>query len=799
MRVVRVNGDSWFPESKKQSASKLEVKSNRSENLFFLNNGQFHCMAVFQGRRKINRIAFKWKKGTLKILPLALTLLVSVTAIFAAKDVPTYHITAVQGDPVYLPCDISTNEEGDGMVIVLWYKGDSGTPIYSLDTRDRSLEQAERWSSDTAFSSRAYFITEKSVAELGIERIYESDAGVYRCRVDFKRAQTRNSKVNLTVIVPPQKIVILDESGIERTSVVGPYSEGSNLLLRCDVYGGNPKPLLTWLKNDQGVGEVVETLDEKIRAEILIENLGRKDLHSELTCQASNNNRTQPLSATVHIDMNFPPLDVRILGSTQSLSAGRRYDLLCQSSGSRPPASITWWKNGQRLENTKETTSNDGNITTSTLSFIASKDDAGKYLSCRSVNTVLSDEALEDGWKLQIQYIPESKIELGKNLNPETIREGTDVYFDCLIKSHPQIYKVEWRHNGRQLHHNIGQGIIISNQSLVLQGVSRLSAGNYTCVGFNTEGDGESIPFYLNVLYAPTCKPNQTRVHGVAKNEKANISCSVDANPIDVTFRWLFNNSAESIDVASSHISKSGTMSVVSYTPKTEMDYGTLLCWAKNSIGDQKVPCVFHIIAAGRPDPVHNCTKANMSMTSFSIKCGEGFNGGMPQSFSLEILESITQNLRVNLTSSLPKFNVMGLEPGVQYKALIYAFNQKGKSDPVVLPVLTLRLPEKQFTSEEEIPNFTIRLSPLMTIAALSGGALVLIISTVALILRFRRSRAGRRKNYKSSQEIAGSTGNKLDQSGCDSGDSDEKNPDVIPQPVSGCRNDLCWWSVYST
>lgn len=72
--------------------------------------------------------------------------------------------------------------------------------FYSLDTRDRSLEQAERWSSDAAFSSRAYFITEKSVAELGIERIYESDAGIYRCRVDFKRAQTRNSKVNLTVI-----------------------------------------------------------------------------------------------------------------------------------------------------------------------------------------------------------------------------------------------------------------------------------------------------------------------------------------------------------------------------------------------------------------------------------------------------------------------------------------------------------------------------------------------------------------------------------------------------------------------
>jgi len=54
---------------------------------------------------------------------------------------------------------------------------------------------------------------------------------------------------------------------------------------------------------------------------------------------------------------SVPPLDVRILGSSQALSANRRYDLLCQSSGSRPPASVTWWKNGQRLEHTKETVS----------------------------------------------------------------------------------------------------------------------------------------------------------------------------------------------------------------------------------------------------------------------------------------------------------------------------------------------------------------------------------------------------------------------------------------------------------
>ena len=45
-----------------------------------------------------------------------------------------------------------------------------------------------------------------------------------------------------------------------------------------------------------------------------------------------------------------------------------------------------------------------------------------------------------------------------------------------------------------------------------------------------------------------------------------------------------------------------GLSSVVNYTPATDLDYGTLLCSAKNSIGWQSVPCVFHIVPAGGCD-----------------------------------------------------------------------------------------------------------------------------------------------------------------------------------------------------
>lgn len=49
--------------------------------------------------------------------------------------------------------------------------------------------------------------------------------------------------------------------------------------------------------------------------------------------------------------------------------------------------------------------------------------------------------------RVQLSDKPEARILLGASLIPEDIREGTDVYFDCIVDGLPNIYKVEWRLN----------------------------------------------------------------------------------------------------------------------------------------------------------------------------------------------------------------------------------------------------------------------------------------------------------------------------------------------------------------
>lgn len=103
------------------------------------------------------------------------------------------------GGKVSLPCDILSPLPGDEVYLVLWYKDEIATPIYSFDARRGPLGQARHSSSDM-LTKKGYFNTIARPAALEISPVGQEDEGEYRCRVDFRKAQTRNYQIVVKVI-----------------------------------------------------------------------------------------------------------------------------------------------------------------------------------------------------------------------------------------------------------------------------------------------------------------------------------------------------------------------------------------------------------------------------------------------------------------------------------------------------------------------------------------------------------------------------------------------------------------------
>ncbi|XP_022903611.1 neural cell adhesion molecule 2 isoform X2 [Onthophagus taurus] len=649
------------------------------------------------------------------------------------RPIPMEDVQGVLGKKKGLPCDITPRDRDDAVAMVLWFKETILEPLYSFDVRGRQFNQAKLWSAPNIFGNRAFFRATTSPASLAIDNIQLTDEGIYRCRVDFKNSPTRNSKVNFTVIVPPERPVIYDGKRRDRTTLLEPYNEGSDVNLICEVSGGRPRPRVLWFLENRVIDDSYEMRpDGVVVNHLTFPNVGRQHLNERLICQASNTNLVPPATKLVVLNINLKPQTVDILTKEKHVSADKRYEVECRTSGSRPEAIITWWKGSRPVKKLAKNFSEQNNQSLSILTFEPVVEDDGKYLTCRAENPSIPDSALEDKWRLNVHYVPIVTLKMGSSLNPEDIKEGDDVYFECNIRANPKAYKLSWYHNGNEIHHNVSVGVILSDQSLVLQSVTRATAGDFTCIATNVEGKGSSNPVTLTVRYAPVCIQEKDELYGALKQETVTLKCQVDANPALVTFHWTFNNSGDLTEVPVSRFTNELSTSRLNYTPVSEMDYGTLSCWGRNEVGQQKAPCVFQVVAAGKPFPLLNCSMMNQTSDSLQVECTENFDGGLPQGFLMEVLElpSLRSSLNVTTDRTPPHFYADGLEPGASYRIMLYSVNAKGRSDPAILDAVTFKGVAKYTGTTASMPVSPLILGLLGT-AGVLGATVCLVLAAL--------------------------------------------------------------------
>ncbi|XP_049888114.1 hemicentin-1-like isoform X2 [Pectinophora gossypiella] len=679
-------------------------------------------------------------------------------------------VSAVVGGEAELPCDSRPPQRNDSLLLVVWYRDDN--PVYSYDTRVPG--PTAHWS-DEAFGERSRWLDYPSPS-LHIRDVQSRDRATYRCRVDYQVSPTRNYRIALDVIELPSKPMIFDEYGKEISGIAGPYNEGGDFKLICSVNGGNPTPRLQWLQGETvlsslGAGELQPS--GAIRSlTLVVRNATRAHLSSTYTCTADNTILSSPQRATVKVDLYLRPLSVEILSREQPLSVGRKAELWCRSVGARPPATITWWLGGKQLKSSKQRELDDGNETQSLLQWTPLKEHNGLTLTCRAEHTKFNRSTIESKLPLNVYYVPVATIHLGAKMNPNDIEEGDDVYFECKVDANPPAYKVVWEHNGVLLQHNAAGGVILTgNTNLALRNVSRHQAGKYSCTASNVEGDGKSLPLYMQVVYRPICRKREIKLIGAALQESSTVECEVDAYPPPDTFEWILNNSAGSIKVDPDRFTveaKEGR-SLLTYTPVSDVDYGTLSCKASNLAGQQTAPCIYTLMPATRPDPPTNCTVYNLTDDSLDLMCLAGYEGGLQCVYVAEVWAN--EGLVVNSSNGAALWNLRRLGAKRQLRIVVYAANARGRSEPVSFTVETApRLSPRTEAQEAWEMNWAL--------GGVLGAALtVAIILCLAFIATRLRHRA---RDYEVTIPSTKNQKATIPKRNSPHG-PDDRNPDLIP------------------
>ncbi|XP_054715478.1 B-cell receptor CD22-like [Uloborus diversus] len=504
---------------------------------------------------------------------------------------PETFVEALEGNSVKMPCDVLKKAELH-IEFVFWYKGHGRTPLYTLDARDRTLAESVHIRNET-YDGRVHFYVTTEDPYLLMDKVRLEDSGIYFCRVDYQWTATQVSKVTLTAVVPSQSLTIRDGEGSLIRDVAGPYEELTDVSLICEAHKGSPSPNVTWWKNGKLLDSVYQQKGDTVVNLLKLYKLNRTDIFANFHCKAQNTKLINPTIRSVVLDLYLYPVSISIASHSSPLSTSKLTEISCETFGSRPPAVISWWLNNSRLSDHTETIT--GNTTKSVLRLQPKAEFHKQALSCRAENPKIRHSSVESVKVLNVTYLPQLSLRLLTEEPDRRPKEDDYIRIVCEINANPGVSDVGWFFNGSPLSNTESSMDVVNRNTLVFKRLSRSNRGRYKCYAINDEGRGMSQELLLNVSHSPVCKEHQQITYVAPLHKSVSIRCEVEAEPSEVVFKWEFTNSVQKhYDLK--HTSD-GLVSTATYRPLTHADYGTLFCWASNSIGHQLSSCFFTVIA----------------------------------------------------------------------------------------------------------------------------------------------------------------------------------------------------------
>ncbi|XP_054919621.2 nephrin-like isoform X2 [Dermacentor andersoni] len=717
------------------------------------------------------------------------------------EPVEVQRVLALPGSQARLPCDLGGSFSGSSLEpsLISWTRGPSATaePLYSVARAEGvALVQADHRVTP-AWKERFHFSVSRGT--LSLADVSPRDAGLYVCRVRFQHAVERSSRVELVVVEHPGTPVLKfdpESPGADR------LREGQRLRVLCEVVGGKPRPSLRWSLSLSGGSQPTpleategssDARDGVTRSWATLDKLQRWHHEARLTCQAFNSELVASPTSSLRLQLELKPAQVRIKGSRSPVSADVEAVIECETTGSQPPANISW-----RLEETPlreaQVLARGANGTASLLRWTPRPQDNGRRLICLALNDRFPEDGIDDIWSLDVHYKPIVELRLGPGLDSSGVQEGHDAYFECSVRSNPPVSEVAWSLDDRRLS---GARLIVSNLSLALRQVTRHQAGRYRCTAQNSAGRTVSNAVRLRVKHAPVCEREENALLLSAVEQEVELACAMVAEPQQLLFSWSLNGSLGKRELTG--FQSHGARSSLKFRPKSEVDYGTLECTARNSVGSAVRPCIFHLL---RPPgntwlsrKWYNCSVWNATSSAVQVVCQRGpvpsgaDSGALVDGDAGEEEPQLTLELRRPLSGTAGGANtsrasssaawsrtqsgrrslwLRGLAPDSPLELLVFADSPRGRSQLAALRAQTLPeasaapgssgraqerrtkqrplLPdanqkEEQLPDDDDASEQQRGCCPLVvTLAcALSAGLLVILPAAVLIGLRLRK------------------------------------------------------------
>ncbi|KAF9414466.1 hypothetical protein HW555_007663 [Spodoptera exigua] len=380
------------------------------------------------------------------------------------------------------------------------------------------------------------------------------------------------------------------------------------------------------------------------------------------------------------------------------LSVGSNVNISCQVELKDPATEVYWRRNGAIMETTQITKTDvlRADIYLENLT----RNDAETHFECLAQTSDVSEALVRSIVIRMICNAPLSvHIRLDGNYNFEV---GVPRVIECLVVgSYPAPF-VGWFLGDSLLTPTSYKQIDDGNatvSTLTLSPALEDSRKYLTCRAHNMliplEQFEEKVT--INVGFAPKCETKLIKRIGVVKQEPETVTCTVQAAPAPVQFKWTFRNLKTSV---------SGTRysSNLTWHPR-DSDFGRLECRATNSFGIQKIPCLYNITQGGPPE-TPECDIARSVASHLNVDCRLGWDGGRKQTVIFELVDE-SQNLIRRVNDSNGHYRFRNLPENENFTATYYSSNSRGKSKPVTLVLKSLASAIKESKMQRERNNHT--------------------------------------------------------------------------------------------